>query len=115
MMPTIRIIAVLTLVIPTVTLAVAQEAATVDYNKLIVPFFNKYCVICHAADAPESEFVLDSYDALLKGGQRGAAILAGNPDQSRLVRMLTGEAKPIMPPDDRESLRPKPEEFELIK
>ena len=51
--------------------------------------------------------MLDSYDALLKGGKSGAAISAGNADQSRLIRMLTGEAKPVMPPDDGESERPE--------
>ncbi|MEX2141112.1 MAG: c-type cytochrome domain-containing protein [Pirellulales bacterium] len=95
--------------------ALAEETSGPDYSKQIVPIFNKYCVACHAADAPEGDFVLDSYDALLKGGKRGVAISAGQPDQSRLIRMLTGEAKPIMPPDDGESERPKPEEIELLK
>jgi WD40 repeat protein/mono/diheme cytochrome c family protein len=93
--------------------AVAEDA--VDYTKHIAPFFNKYCVACHAADGPESGLALDSYDALLKGGKRGAAISTGHPELSRMVRLLTGEAKPVMPPDDGESERPKPEEIERVK
>ncbi len=41
---------------------------------------------------------MDSYTALMKGGKAGAAIIPGKSDQSRLVRMLTGAQKPIMPP-----------------
>src|SRR5688572_18996201 len=103
MMPAIRYLLALVFVGALSARATAQQAAALDYAKDVVPIFNKYCVACHAADAPESEFVLDSYDALVKGGKRGAAVSAGHPDQSRLIRMLTGEAKPVMPPDDGES------------
>jgi WD40 repeat protein len=115
MMPAIRCLLTLALVGAFSAGARAQEGAAAEFAKDIAPIFNKYCVACHAADARESEFVLDSYDALVKGGKRGAAISPGNPDQSRLIRMLTGEAKPVMPPDDGESERPKPAEIELLK
>lgn len=57
--------------------------------------------------------VLDSYDALLRGGEHGAVITPGKADDSRLVRMLTGAAKPVMPPDDSE--RPSADEIALLK
>src|SRR5690606_19402603 len=42
-----------------------------------------------------------------------AAITPGHGDLSRLVRVLTGQAKPAMPPEDNEA--PKPEEIVLLK
>ncbi len=88
-------------------------AETPDYGKQIAPIFNKYCTACHNPDDLEGKLSLASYDELLKGGKRGLAISAGHSDQSLLIRMLTGEAKPVMPPEDNE--RPKPEEIELLK
>ncbi len=91
----------------------AAEVIAPDYNKQIAPLFNKYCNACHNSDDREGKLALDKYDELLKGGKRGAVVAAGHSDQSLLVRVLTGAAKPIMPPDDNE--RPKPEEIALIR
>jgi WD40 repeat protein len=41
--------------------------------------------------------VMDSYDALMKGGTHGPAIVPGKGDQSRLVMMLEGKTQPRMP------------------
>lgn len=84
-----------------------------DYAQDIAPIFNKYCTACHNADDREGKLSLDSFDELNKGGKRGAAISAGHSDQSLLIRVLTGQAKPEMPPDDNE--KPKPEEIELLR
>ncbi len=84
-----------------------------DFGKQIAPIFNKYCTACHNPDDLEGKLSLATYDELLKGGKRGQAISAGHSNQSLLIRMLTGEAKPVMPPEDNE--RPKPEEIELLK
>lgn len=79
----------------------AQAAEVhIDYQKQIVPLFRKYCESCHSVDDPEGKFVIDSYNGLLKGGKHGPAILPGDSKSSRLIRMVTGETKPIMPPED---------------
>lgn len=72
----------------------------IDYQKQIAPLFRKYCESCHSIDDPEGNFVIDSYDSLLKGGEQGPAVLPGDSKSSRLIRMVTGETKPIMPPED---------------
>jgi hypothetical protein len=41
---------------------------------------------------------LDSREALLKGGDSGPAIISGKPDESLLVKALTYQADPRMPP-----------------
>ncbi|HVV98907.1 MAG TPA: c-type cytochrome domain-containing protein, partial [Planctomycetaceae bacterium] len=44
---------------------------------------------------------LESYSALLSGGDHGPSLLAGDAGSSRMFRMLTGKAKPQMPPKDK--------------
>lgn len=72
----------------------------VDYPKQIAPLFRKYCEGCHSVDDPEGKFAIDSYQGLLKGGKHGPAVLPGDSRSSRLIRMIKGEAKPVMPPED---------------
>jgi len=93
--------------------SLAAEAKTPDYSTHIAPIFRKYCIGCHNATETEGGLVLESYDALLKGGKRGAAIVPKSADRSRLVGMLTGKAEPAMPPEGNEP--PKPEEIALVK
>lgn len=76
------------------------EEAQIDYQKQIAPLFRKYCESCHSVDDPEGKFAIDTYQGLLKGGTHGPAILPGDINSSRLMRMIKGEAKPVMPPED---------------
>ncbi|HWB12257.1 MAG TPA: c-type cytochrome domain-containing protein [Pirellulales bacterium] len=106
----------LRLIVGLALLALASSAradSPPDYNQQIAPLFKQYCLGCHNAKDAESGLVLESYDALLKGGEGGAVLLPGKSDQSRLVLMLEGKVEPLMPPEDNE--RPKPEEIALIR
>jgi WD40 repeat protein len=84
------------------SLRAADEAAAPDYNQQVAPVFKKYCTGCHNAKDKEGELVLERYATLLAGGERGAVIVPGKSDQSLLVQVLTGKAKPAMPPEDNE-------------
>src|SRR5688572_13448943 len=79
------------------TLAAAPSP---DYATVIAPLLTKYCTACHDADAAEGGLVMDSYASLLKGGEHGPAVLAGDAAASRLYRLITGKAEPRMPPED---------------
>lgn len=94
------------------TAAMAVEIAP-SYEQHIAPILKKYCVGCHNATELEGEFSLETFADLQKGGPRGPAVLAGDSKSSRLLRMLTGQAKPVMPPKDEP--KPKAEEIALIK
>lgn len=84
-----------------------------NYEQHVAPILKKYCVGCHNATDLEGEFSLESFADLQKGGPRGPALLAGDSKSSRLIRMLTGQAKPAMPPKDEPG--PKPEEILILK
>ena len=93
-------------------------AAPIDYAAKIAPLFQEHCVDCHASDDADGEFVIETYAALLKGGETGQAIVPGNAQDSLLVKFLEGRSgkdgkNKFMPPGKREHL--KPEEIALIR
>jgi hypothetical protein len=76
----------------------ADEPA-IDYTQQVQPILRKYCVGCHDDSVKEGKLSLETYEKAMAGGSRGGAINAGHPDQSRLIRTLTGKAEPKMPPE----------------
>ena len=93
-------------------------AVPIDYAKQVQPLFETYCTDCHAAGDADGDFALDTYAALMKGGENGPALLAGKADDSLLVKFLEGRSgktgkNQFMPPGKRDHL--KPEEIALIK
>lgn len=93
------------------TLAPAQ--APPSYAKHVQPFFTRYCVECHNAGDAEGGLSLESYKSLLAGGKHGAAVEAGKPDTSRLVRMIEGKGKPVMPP--KRAKQPDKDDVALVR
>ena len=91
--------------------AAADKPAAPEYAQ-VSGLLNKYCVACHNADDPQGKLALDSYAHLLKGGVHGPAVLAGESAASRLVRVLTGQAKPQMPPEGSDG--PSEQEIALL-
>ena len=83
------------------------------YEKDVEPIFRKRCVACHGGNIKESRFDMGSYEAVVKGGKRGAAVVPGKAESSHLYRMSGHTQKPFMPPEDETPLTP--EELALIK
>jgi mono/diheme cytochrome c family protein len=61
-------------------------------------FLQANCLGCHNAEKHKGGLELTSRDALLKGGDGGAVILPGKPEQSALFKALAPDADPHMPP-----------------
>ncbi|MFO0820449.1 MAG: c-type cytochrome domain-containing protein [Pirellulales bacterium] len=80
----------------------AQAPDRIDYRKQVEPILRKYCAACHNDDDREGGWSVSSYETLLKGGDHGAVLTAGNGEQSRLVRLISGKAEPRMPPKGSE-------------
>ena len=81
-------------------LGAAPSAADIEFfEREVRPVLAEQCFACHSdrVDTPFAGLRLDSREAALAGGDSGAAILPGNPEQSRLIQMLRG-APVIMPP-----------------
>src|SRR5438128_2001288 len=60
------------------------------YEKRVQPILAENCYKCHShqADKIKGEFVLDSREGLLKGGETGPAIVAGEPEKSLLIKAV---------------------------
>lgn len=87
----------MTWTVVTTSVSAAADPAHVSYSQAHA-VFAKHCIACHDAKEAEGEFVLESWDLLMKGGEKGADIVPGKPDESRLIRQIEHKAKPFMPP-----------------
>lgn len=79
--------------------ALSPEDAKFFENK-IRPALVKHCYECHSADAKEvgGKLLLDSRDALLKGGEAGSPVVVGKPDESLIIQALRYDGVE-MPPE----------------
>lgn len=93
--------------------AVAQEASEprVSYYRSIRPILQRTCSGCHFGGKKEGGLIVTSVASLLQGGDAGASIVVGKPDESVLIQNVTGE-DPEMPLN-ADPL--KPEQVELLK
>ena len=77
-----------------VTLLFSFAGAQVDYNSQIQTIFNEKCTGCHGGSGG---LTLSSYDELMKGGNSGAVIKAGEASNSLLIQRIEGSVTPQMP------------------
>jgi len=80
----------------------ASDADLAFFEKNIRPVLIKSCYECHSAEAEKLKagFALDSRDALLKGGDSGAAVVLGKPEASLLITSLSHADEDLkMPPE----------------
>lgn len=79
--------------------AQAESAAPkVNFQDHVLPIFKQRCVKCHNQDTAKGGLVVEAYAALMEGGSSGAVIVAGQPDASRLFKLVSRAEEPYMPP-----------------
>ncbi|MDQ3010975.1 MAG: hypothetical protein M3X11_09780, partial [Acidobacteriota bacterium] len=81
------------------------------YTNQIEPIFQQKCVVCHNHTTRKGDLNLESYEGLMNGGKRGAAIIPGKSGESLLIKMIEGSIKPRMPLGDELS----PDEIKTIR
>jgi mono/diheme cytochrome c family protein len=83
-------------------LCAAQIAGGADAAMLwaskVQPLLDVNCVKCHGPLQQKSGLELDTLQMLLKGGDDGAVVVAGRPEESRLFKNLSPDAETHMPP-----------------
>ena len=80
-------------------LADAQEAAParpISFYRQVRPILQRHCSGCHQPAKQGGSLQLISYDLFKKGGETGPSFVVGNPDESNIVKQISG-AKPEMP------------------
>ena len=98
-------------------IADVQHEGEVDFERQVLPIFRRKCLACHNNTDAESDLVLETPQAILKGGAEGPAVVAGKSAESLLLILAARQEEPYMPPEDNEvGAEPlTPEELGWIK
>ncbi len=92
-------------------LAMSGDSARADeredfFEAKIRPVLVGTCFRCHGGTKTSGDLRIDSRERLLKGGDSGAAIVAGKPEESLLIKAIQRQADvSAMPPDKDKALR----------
>ncbi|MCA1964162.1 MAG: DUF1549 domain-containing protein, partial [Prosthecobacter sp.] len=72
----------------------------VSFYKQIRPILQANCTGCHQPAKAKGDYVMTDFAKLLAGGEEGAAIVPGKPEESNLLKVSTPDAqgKAEMPP-----------------
>jgi len=82
--------------------AVSGDPAAVEFfEKQVRPILVARCSECHGTEEPKGNLRLDSRAAILAGGDTGAAIIPGKPDESLLIDAVRYGDLYQMPPDSQ--------------
>src|SRR5438477_10343951 len=73
-----------------------SPAGPVSFHTQIHPILQRRCQGCHQPASLGGKLLLTDYPGLQKGGEHGAAVQPGKPDQSPLAAYISGK-DPTMP------------------
>ncbi len=76
----------------------SSQKPILTYQGAVADLFRENCMACHNHTARKGGLVLETFESIMAGGRRGAVIVSGRPDQSRLLKMIDGSLEPQMPP-----------------
>ena len=69
----------------------------VSFAGTVLPILQDHCERCHGDERKGNLYLLD-YDGVMAGGKSGPLVVAGNPDESRIVQSVEMTKEPYMPP-----------------
>lgn len=84
---------------PEASVAQAAPQPTEPTAQAVQDVLNQRCMPCHATGNPKEGLAMDSIDGLLKGGEHGPVVVAGDAANSLVVQRMRGlGGKKKMPP-----------------
>jgi hypothetical protein len=92
----------------------ASTAAEAPTYSQVHAILAQRCMSCHDVREAEGELVMETFESLMKGGEKGADIVPGKSEESRLVLEIEHRKKPFMPPPEKADPLPA-EEVALIR
>lgn len=81
-------------------------AAPPRFEVEVAAVLRTYCAGCHNDADREGDFSVETFASLRQGGDKGDPIRPGAPDDSLLIKLIEGRAKPAMPPKDEPPVPP---------
>lgn len=79
-------------------------AAPIDFTHQIQPILKEHCAQCHTADKRKGGFSMNTRGAVLEGGENGPGAVAGDPDRSLLIKLITSDDPDERMPLDKDPL-----------
>lgn len=89
--------------------------SAVVFRDLVLPVLQAKCESCHSEEKKKGSLMLTSHPALMRGGESGNTIIAGNVEDSELIKriMLPADHDDVMPPEGKTPLTD--EEVKLLQ
>ncbi len=78
--------------------ALASAGPKVTFTQDIFPIFEAKCLSCHEEAKRRGGLSLATFNHAMEGGSSGQVIVPGDPDGSRLIKLVLQMTEPIMPP-----------------
>ena len=85
------------LLLPFLAVCTVSALAGPSYYRDVRPILQKQCQGCHQPSMKSSGLDLTSFTTFKAGGSRGTPVNSADPDNSLLIKYLTGASKPPMP------------------
>lgn len=70
----------------------------VSFEKDVFPILDANCIACHNVAKKEGSLVLENVKDLIKGGDSGASVVPGKPDESYFYNVASRTEESFMPP-----------------
>jgi hypothetical protein len=76
------------------------------FTQSVQPILEASCVGCHNPEKAKGKLALHTLEAATKGGEGGASVVAGKPDESPLMKrtLLPKDNEDVMPPEGKGAL-----------
>jgi WD40 repeat protein len=71
----------------------------ISFKSEIAPIMVESCIACHNQKVKKGKYDMSTFAALMKGGGKGAPVIAGKSAESLLALMMHGDEEPAMPKD----------------
>jgi WD40 repeat protein len=85
-----------------IPIANINRSDTIDFEREVLPILRRSCLACHSSSDANGSLVLETPATILKGGDKGPAVVAKNGAGSLLLKVASHQMKPLMPPPDND-------------
>jgi hypothetical protein len=94
---------------------ITSVAEADPFADVVQPMLEERCGSCHNEDKQESDLDLSTYESAMRGGESGRVIVAGDTEQSELLRRITVDPsdEEFMPAEGKTPL--SAEQVEIIR
>jgi WD40 repeat protein len=100
-----------------VPVAELKHEGPVDFEREVLPLFQRSCLACHNRTDHKAGLVLETPQTIAEGGRHGAAVVPGKSTESLLMASAARKEKPFMPPKNNKASAPAltSQELGLVK